>query len=68
MKSGLDWGHWTYASETWFQKRLVAIRDGKAGLRSATLWRANSLTFQSATPRLVKKNLQDAQDWLERSL
>ncbi|KZP32143.1 hypothetical protein FIBSPDRAFT_685009, partial [Athelia psychrophila] len=50
--SGLDVGYWSPTCEVWYQKRLQAIHDGTATLRTATQWRS-ALLFYRKTPRFM---------------
>jgi len=55
MKSGMNPGYWSCGCETWFQRRLEAIRQGTATLRTANQWK-EAMKFNRKTPSLVAAN------------
>ncbi|KIM85942.1 hypothetical protein PILCRDRAFT_86667 [Piloderma croceum F 1598] len=63
MTSGLHIGYWSVACETWFQKRLEAIRNGTATLRTAAEWRS-SLKFWRATAPFISHSKRAAAAYL----
>jgi hypothetical protein len=63
ITSGLHVGYWSVACETWFQKRLEAIRDGTATLRTAGEWRS-SLRFWRATAPFISHSKRAAAAYL----
>lgn len=63
MTGRLNVGYWSVGCETWFQKRLMAIRDGTAHLKTSAEWR-DSLKFWRATGPFIANSKQAAATFL----
>jgi hypothetical protein len=63
MSGGLNVGYWSPTCETWFQKRLTAIRNGSAALRTAAEWRT-ALRFWRPTTHFIKHSSHAAATFL----
>jgi hypothetical protein len=65
MNSGLNWGYWTEACETWFQKRLKSIRDGTAGLKTSGEWHSGPLKYsKKISSKVVSGNEEDSREFI----
>jgi hypothetical protein len=60
-------GYWTQVNEDWFQKRLQAIRDGKAFPMTATEWKKALRVGAHETVNVVRNNERAAAKFLSRS-
>jgi hypothetical protein len=61
--SGLNVGYWSVGCETWFKKRLDAIRNGTARLRTSAEWRS-SLKFWRGTGPFITNSRHAAAAYL----
>lgn len=57
QSSGIDVRYWSSACESWFQRRLGALRDKGYTVRQGKEW-GNALKLFKETVRLVKRNEQ----------
>ena len=67
MASSLNNNFWTWDNETWFQKRLQEILDGKAEVKTAGQWRASLKTKQLAHKVYIHLD-QTSKHWLDLQL
>lgn len=61
--SALHTGWWNANCETWFQKRLKDIGEGKAPLHTTTEWKS-SMRFNGQAPKAAQKNNALAAEFL----
>lgn len=54
-------GYWTPLCESWFQKRLIEIREHRADLKNQTKW-AKSLEQYARTSKKLKKAIHVASE------
>ncbi|KAH8109497.1 hypothetical protein DFH11DRAFT_1515525, partial [Phellopilus nigrolimitatus] len=60
---GIYPGYWSPACETWFQNRLLKIRNNEESVRPSSAWRT-SIVFKRKTTSLTKNNKRLSAEFL----